>query len=320
VGTPGRVADHLRRETFPVRKIRTLVIDEFDKALEIGFEKEMKAIARALKYCRKKVLTSATFGVRLPAFLPMENAKTLNFLKDDIAEALTIKKVISPDKDKLETLGATLRHLGSELGIVFCNYKDSINRVSAYLTEHNIPHGCYYGGLEQKERERALIKFRNGTHRLIIATDLAARGLDIPEIKFIVHYHLPGRAEEFTHRNGRTARMNATGAAYVLTWEKEELPDYMPVLEEEVLSESQELLAPEWTTLFLSGGRKDKISKGDIVGLFIKQGQLDKGELGIIEIKPDCAFVSVVATKAHTVIALLDNVKLKKKKIRIREI
>lgn len=319
VGTPGRVADHLRRETFPVRKIKTLVIDEFDKALEIGFEKEMKAIVWTLKYCRKTILTSATYGVQLPDFLPMRKAVTLNYLEEK-SEALTLKKIISPTKDKLETLGKTLHHLGNDLGIVFCNYKESIRRISDYLTEQNIPHGCYYGGLEQKDRERALIKFRNGTHRLILATDLASRGLDIPEIKFIIHYHLPINAEAFTHRNGRTARMNATGAAYVLSWAEERLPHFLPELKEELLEKTIELEAPEWTTLFLSGGRKDKISKGDIVGLFIKQGQLDKSELGVIEIKQDCAFVGVAATKANSIIALLDNVRLKKKKIRIREI
>jgi superfamily II DNA/RNA helicase len=106
--------------------------------------------------------------------------------------------------------------LGNQPGIIFCNFKGSIQRVSDCLTKNNISHGCFFGGMEQIDRERALIKFRNGTHQLLIATDLASRGIDVPEIKFIIHYHLPNRSQEFTHRNGRTARMNADGTAYIL--------------------------------------------------------------------------------------------------------
>ena len=172
--------------------------------------------------------------------------------------------------------------------------------------------------MEQNDREQALIKFRNGTHQIIIATDLAARGIDVPEIKFIIHYHLPLRSEEFTHRNGRTARMNSKGTAYVLQWEKENLPDFIGELEEEVL-EGTDLPDPaSWQTLFVSGGRKDKISKGDIAGAFFRQANLEKKELGIIELKNDCAFVAIAANRVDHVIATLDNSRLKRKKVRVR--
>ena len=205
-------------------------------------------------------------------------------------------------------------------GIIFCNFKDSIQRVSDFLTEKNISHGCFYGGMEQKDRERALIKFRNGTHQIIIATDLAARGIDVPEIKFIIHYHLPIRSQEFTHRNGRTARMHNDGTAYVLHWVEEELPEFIEDLEEEVLTESPIPDASIWTTLFVSGGRKDKVSKGDIAGLFFRQGDLKKGELGIIELKQDCAFVAVPTKDAKRLVQILDNSRIKKRKVRIYKI
>jgi len=319
IGTPGRVADHIRRTTFSIEHISTLVLDEFDKSLEIGFEDEMEQIVYALKSCKQKVLTSATNAIDLPSFVRLNNPKLIERLGEKINK-LTIKKIVSPEKDKLTTLVKALCHLGDHPGIIFCNYKDSIQRVSEFLTENNIKHGCFYGGLEQNERERALIKFRNGTHKLIIATDLAARGLDIPEIKFIIHYHLPSREEEFTHRNGRTARMNADGTAYVLMWAEEESRDFIGELEEEVLTESFLPPTPDWATLFISGGRKDKISKGDIVGLFMKQGALKKDELGIIEIKPDCAFVAIKKNKAEKAILQLNNSRLKKKKVRIYKI
>ena len=319
VGTPGRVADHLQRETFKTSSIKTLVLDEFDKSLEVGFEKEMTAICTMLPKLEKKILTSATQKARIPEFVKLKDPVYVNYLKEVVSQ-LTVKAIVSPSKDKMETLVSAIDHLGSQPGIIFCNFKESIHRLSEYLTDNNINHGCFYGGMEQKERERALIKFRNGTHQLLIATDLAARGIDVPEIKFIIHYHLPLRKQEFTHRNGRTARMNKGGTAYVLHWSGEKLPDFIENLEVEKLSK---VLPPETThktTLFISGGRKDKISKGDIAGLFFKQGGLEGDELGTIELKQDCAFVSVPTEKHEELIEKLNNTKLKKRKIRVTKI
>jgi superfamily II DNA/RNA helicase len=316
VGTPGRVADHLRRETFSTDRIKTLVLDEFDKSLEIGFEDEMREILRMLPMVEKKILTSATQKVDIPAFVGLKDPVNLNYLGEKSSQ-LKIKKILSPDKDKLEALFKALCHIGNQPGIIFCNFKDTIQRVSDFLNEKKIRHGCFYGGMEQMDRERALIQFRNGTHQLLIATDLAARGIDVPEIKFILHYQLPRRKDEFIHRNGRTARMFNDGTAYILHWEREELPDYLGAVGIERLQEAPLLNKSAWTTLFISGGRKDKISKGDIAGLFFKQGKLNKEQLGIIELKQDCAFVGVHASQSKQLVELLDGCRLKNKKIRI---
>ncbi|MFT7071189.1 DEAD/DEAH box helicase [Patiriisocius sp. Uisw_017] len=317
IGTPGRVADHLRRESFTVRDLKTLVLDEFDKSLEIGFENEMREIIEHLPYIEKRILTSATSGLEVPDFVGLKNELVIDY-SDTNKTNLAIKKVVSPDKNKLQTLVDLLYHIGNEPGIIFCNFKDTINYVSEFLSDNDIPHGCFYGGLDQIERERALIKFRNGTHKIIIATDLAARGLDIPELNFIIHYQLPLKAEEFTHRNGRTARMNSTGTAYVLQWEQEFVPEFITTKEFLKPTNAKPSIVSKWATLFISGGRKDKISKGDIAGLFFKQGNLEKDELGIIELKHDCAFVAVPMNKADRVIEQTNNVRLKKKKVRIK--
>jgi superfamily II DNA/RNA helicase len=319
IGTPGRIADHLRNDTFPTHKISRLVLDEFDKSLEVGFETEMKEIVEALPSVKKRLLTSATFEVQVPAFVGLENPKIVDYLKGEQTQ-LTVKTIVSPTKNKLETLVKLISHIGNHQGIIFCNFKDTIQEVSDYLSENNISHGCFFGGMEQKDRERALIKFRNGTHTIIIATDLASRGLDIPEIKFIIHYQLPNRSHEFIHRNGRTARMFSDGTAYVIKYEKENLPYFIENSTIEKLKNAPVPPASKWTTLFISGGRKDKISKSDIAGLFFKQGLLGKEELGTIEIKLDCAFVSVDVSKAGNLIQTLDNTKLKNKKVRITEI
>jgi len=316
IGTPGRVADHIRRGTIGIDEIKTLVIDEYDKSLEMGFAAEMEEIVTALPNIKKKVLTSATQKVKIPAFVGISNSKHLNFLKD-ITIQLQLKTVVSPTEDKLKTLVQLLKHIGKKSGIVFCNLKDSIQKVSDYLIENNIDCVCFYGGLEQIDRERALIKFRNGTSRLLIATDLAARGIDDPEMDFIIHFELPARPDEFIHRNGRTSRMNSEGTAYILKWEEEILPSFIAGADILKLTTTNQDLTKEWETLYISAGRTDKISKGDIAGLFFKQGHLTKDELGMIELKPDCTYVSVPSSKSKQLIQQLNNSRLKKVKVRV---
>ena len=321
IGTPGRIADRFRRDKFPLEFINTLILDEFDKSLEVGFEKEMAEIVEALPNVQQRILTSATKDARIPEFIGLHKPVYLNYIDKGLSQ-LAIKIVLSPDKDKLNTLAKALNFIGDKPGIIFCSFKDALERVSDFLKEHNINHECFHGGMEQIDRERALIKFRNGTNQLLLATDLAARGLDIPEIEFILHYHLPLRIKEFTHRNGRTARMNRNGIAYILQWEEEELPDYIQAIDPGILNfEKHQKAKPsspvKWETLYITGGRLDKISKGDIVGLFIKQGEIQADQLGVIEIKQSCTYVGVHSNIAETLVEKTNNSKLKNKKVRI---
>ena len=318
IGTPGRISDHFANDRFSKEHIKTLILDEFDKSLEVGFEYEMRNIINQLSL-NKRILTSATQGVEIPDFVGLSKPNTVNYLKA-VTSKLQIRTVLSPAKNKLNTLLHLLNHLGNKQGIVFCNLKDSINNVSTFLESKNIKHGCFSGGMEQKDRERSLIKFRNGTNQLLIATDLAARGIDVPEMSFIIHYELPQAIEEFTHRNGRTARVSAEGTAFVLKWKDERLPDFIKHADLQDISKQAERSPVFWETLFISGGRKDKISKGDIAGLFIKQGKLSKDQLGDIELKQDCAFVAVPSTLTAELIEKLNNSRLKKKKVRIYEV
>lgn len=320
IGTPGRVSDHLFRNTISTASIRTLILDEFDKSLEIGFETEMKTIVRALPMVQQKILTSATHNAEIPSFVGINEPLMVNFLGDEKEGKLEMKTVISPAKDKVETLLKLLSNIGGKPGIVFCNFKASIQRVSDFLNENGVGHACFYGGMEQQDRERALLKFRNGTHQLLLATDLAARGIDIPDLDFIIHYHLPIKEQEFTHRNGRTARMHKGGVAYILKWEKERLPDFIPELPSEELKDLPVPKLPHWQTLFISGGRKDKISKGDIAGLLIKQAGLSGDQVGVIELKQDCAFVAVQSNDIVQLVEKINNTRLKKKKVRIKEV
>jgi len=317
IGTPGRIADHFGNNRFSKSSIKTLILDEFDKSLEVGFEYEMRGIINELPSINKRILTSATQGVEIPGFVKLDKPTIINYLKEKVTSKLAIKTVVSPTKNKLQTLLDLLLHIGYQPGIVFCNLKDSIDKVSDFLDKNNISHACFSGGMEQRDRERSLIKFRNGTCQVLIATDLAARGIDIPEMKYIIHYELPKASDEFTHRNGRTARVNAKGTAYVLKWVKEYLPDFINKSKVEDISKKAPHKEQFWETLFISGGRKDKISKGDIAGLFFKQGEINKDQLGTIELKQDCAFVAVPQTIAIELIEKLNNTRLKKKKVRV---
>jgi len=316
IGTPGRIADHLHNGVIKPTEIKTLVLDEFDKSLEVGFEDEMKDIINALPFLENKILTSATQKVAIPSFMGINKPKKINHLKETTS-LLKLKTVISSDKTKLTSLEKILNHTSNQRGIVFCNFKDSIRLVSEFLDKKNIAHTSFYGGLEQIDRERALIMFRNGTTRILLATDLAARGIDVPELNFIIHFELPPKEDEFIHRNGRTARMNSNGTAFIIKWKEEELP---PFIEDSTIlniKSSSQQTETNWETLYISGGRKDKISKGDIAGLFFKQGGLKRDELGIIELKQDCSFVAVPKNKSKKLINLLNNKKIKNRKVRI---
>jgi superfamily II DNA/RNA helicase len=316
VGTPGRISDHFDRKTVSVENINILVLDEFDKSLAMGFEEEMSYVVSKLEKLQKRVMVSATAKVQLPRFMGEITPKVLNFnLEDDkTTDQLQLRTIISDDKDKIERLYELLCFIGSESALIFCNHRESTERVVELLKEKGIESiAHFHGGMEQLDREKALIKFRNGTATFLVATDLAARGLDIPDVKHVVHYHFPLKKEEFIHRNGRTARMNADGTAYLLLFEKESQPDYLGRLPE-LLEFSINPVAPlpsEWSTIYISGGKKDKLNKVDIVGFLSKKGELEKGDLGLIEVMD---FMSFAAVKTHKINDLLKKIRTEKMK------
>jgi superfamily II DNA/RNA helicase len=318
IGTPGRLADHFEQERFTTNAIKTLVIDEFDLSIEVGAGGEMKDIMNYLPHVTKRILTSATQGTSIPGYLKMDKAVTLNFLKEKEHSKLMVKTVLSPSENKHNTLVNLLYFLGNEPGIVFCNKKDTIEDLSRFLDKKEITHTCFHGGMEQRDRERALIQLRNGSASVLVASDLASRGIDIPEMTYIIHFEIPSAYQEYTHRNGRTARVNSKGTAYVIKGKSEVFPEFIEKSKVETIPMNSGDWKPQfWTTLFISGGRKDKISKGDIAGLFFKIGKINKDQLGVIELKQDCAFVAVPSSIAGILVDQLNNTRLKKKKVRV---
>ena len=322
IGTPGRVADHIRRNNFAVEDITTLVLDEFDKSLELGFQEEMSFIIGSLPSVKKRILTSATESVRIPDFIGISSPVRLNFLspiEKPEEDELLVRTVFSPDKDKSETLFRLICSIGNKSMIVFCNHRESVERTSHLLKEKGIVNVFYHGGMEQQERESAMCKFKNGTSNILVTTDLASRGLDIPDIKYIIHYHLPATEDVYTHRNGRTARMEAGGKSVLILSEEEKLPPYITGKVQEIaLSEKLELPEkPKWSTLFIAAGKKDKVNKIDIVGFLSNKGLLKKDDIGLIEVKDFFSFVAVRKLKVGAVMELIKDEKIKNKKVRI---
>ena len=321
VGTPGRISHHLRRKNLIVDDTHTLILDEFDKSLEFGFKDEMDFIIGQCKRLKKRILTSATALDEIPTFVGLRKSVELNYTTEhkELKSSLVVKAVRVEGDDKLEALMLLLGKINSKSTIVFCNHREAVNRISEQLSIHKVDHGFYHGGLEQIDREKTLIKLRNGSINLLITTDLAARGLDIPEIDAVIHYQFPATEDVMIHRNGRTARMNANGTAYFLLDINDHLPKFMTIVPvEETLPKQLILPAPcEWKTLYLSAGKKDKINKMDIVGMLLQKGQLQKEELGKIEVLDHSAYVAVKATKIIKTLQLIKEEKIKNKKIKM---
>jgi len=319
VGTPGRIAHHIRLENFDTAKVQTLVLDEFDKALEFGFQDDMEYIIRQLPAVKKRILTSATKMDEIPRFTGVSNPLKIDFLRNKTnAPDLQQKVVIAEAADKLEALFALICKIGTKATLVFCNHREAVDRISDMLWEMGLPNDIFHGGMEQEDRERALLKFRNGSHKILVTTDLASRGLDIPEIEYVIHYQLPHNEEAFVHRNGRTARMHAKGTSYLILAPDEKLPYLKQDPEVEVLPEKNVIPKPsEWATLYIAAGKKDKINKVDIVGLLLQKGQLAKEDLGLIEVLDHTSYAGVKRNKIEQVVKLVKAEKIKNKKVKI---
>lgn len=323
IGTPGRMNDHLGKQNFEAADVQTLIIDEFDKCLEFGFQEEMATVIGQLPRLKRRFLLSATDAEEIPRFTGLNQTLKLNFLSVDepISERIHIYKVLSPIKDKLETLYQLLCTLGNKSTLVFCNHRESVERVGKYLQSQKYPCGIFHGGMEQDDRERSLYKFRNGSCHVLISTDLAARGLDIPEIENIVHYHMPIQEDGYIHRNGRTARWEAEGNSYIILHPEENLPAYIQDEPDwfEIPKNIPHPAQPQFVTLYIGKGKKDKINKIDIVGFLSKKGNLGKEEIGRIDVKDHYAYVAITRKKIKETLKSIKNEKIKGVKTIIEE-
>ncbi|WP_312343385.1 DEAD/DEAH box helicase [Chryseobacterium binzhouense] len=319
IGTPGRIKYHLQNRNFDASTIKSLVLDEFDKALELGFQEDMEYIIGNLKGLSQRILTSATAMNEIPKFTGLQNEKIIDFLKlGENKPDIQLRKVMTISEEKLDTLFHLICKIGNKRTLIFCNHREAVDRISELLKDKGIDRETFHGGMEQDERERALLKFRNDSARVLITTDLAARGLDVPEVESIVHYQLPPKEDAFIHRNGRTARMNAKGFVYLIMTEEENFPFIKNDVPVEDVKEFTKV--PEKTpfqTIYISAGKKDKVNKVDIVGFLMKKGELQKEDVGLIEVKDTTSYVAVSRSKVNALLKKLSSERLKNKKVKM---
>lgn len=313
--TPGRLNDHLKKGNIPSYTIKYIVIDEFDKCLEMGFRDEMSDIIQKLKGVRRHILLSATDAEEIPDFVRMGNITRVDFLDktEQIPERIKIYEVHSPEKDKLDVLSKLIRSFGEQSSIVFLNYRDSVERTDEYLRKQGFSTSMFHGGMEQKYREDALYKFSNGSTNVFVSTDLASRGLDIPDIDNIIHYHLPLNKESYIHRVGRTARWDAKGRAFFLLGPGESMPEYIEDVPSvyDIPDNLPAPALPRMATIYIGKGKKDKISKGDIVGFLCKKGNLESSEIGRIDVKDRYTYAAISRPKLNQVLKMTQGEKIK---------
>jgi len=314
-GTPGRLNDHLDKGNISPYAVRYLIIDEFDKCLEMGFHEEMARLLKKLPGISRRILLSATDAEQIPDFVQIGRVQRLDYLMEEeqVPDRVTLFEVKSPEKDKLETLKKLLCDLGDSQSIVFLGFRDAVERVDDYLRRQGFATSAFHGGMEQKQREDALYKFSNGSANVFISTDLASRGLDIPEIANIIHYHLPLNEQELIHRVGRTARWDKQGRAFFIVGPEESMPQFVDgdIQQFELSADSQQPAAPKMATVYIGKGKKDKISKGDIVGFLCKKGGLEPSEIGRISVTDRYAYAAISRPKLNQVLRLTKGEKIK---------
>lgn len=329
-GTPGRLNDHLVKGNIVADDVRFLIIDEFDKCLEMGFQNEMAILLSNLPYVKRRVLLSATESEAMPRFVNMGHTQRLDYRQEEeqVSSRVHIYSIESPQNDKLEPLRQLLLERGEESTVVFLNYRESVERVADYLRKAGFTLSAFHGGLEQKQREDALYRFANGSANIMVCTDLASRGLDIPDIDNIVHYHLPETEQNYVHRVGRTARWDKQGRSFFLLKAGEHIPDYVEEtptaynLKADVDGSTPERVPaqPKMVTIYIGKGKRDKLSRGDIVGFLCKKGGLQGSEIGKISVEERFTYVAIAREKLRQVLKNTAGEKIKGVKTIIEEV
>ncbi len=320
IGTPGRISDHLRRNSFDSSTITTLILDEFDKSLEAGFKDEMEFIIKQSPNVVTRVLTSATAIPEIPEYTGIKNPVVLDYsVKGATGSVLKVNSVKTDGTDKLQLLFKLICFIGSETTIIFCNHREAVDRIGDLLVENGIKHGRYHGGMIQEKRELELIKFRNTSERILVTTDLASRGLDISHVSNIIHYQMPSSESVWIHRNGRTARMDKNGTAWIVLAGTDFIPEFIDTTVEEITLPDDLSIPklPEYLTIYISAGKKEKISRADVAGFIIKKGLLSASEVGRIDVLDHASLVAVNRLKARELLRNISGQRLKNKAVKV---
>ena len=329
VGTPGRIKDHLRKKTLNLGQISTLVLDEADRMLDMGFFDDIESIIKETPKSRQTLLFSATYPEHIETLSGRFQKDPEKISAPSLHEETQLQQLfyLTKRSRKLESLETLLGHYQPESAIVFCHTKDTTREVSAHLKENDIPALALNGDLEQRDRDQVLIQFRQQSCRILVATDVAARGLDINDLPAVINYDLPKDPESYVHRIGRTGRAGKQGLAISLLADRERHKlesignfqnceyDVTPI---ETLNNKSKMPTPDYVTLCISAGRKEKVRPGDILGALTGDAGIKGSAVGNITVSDYAAFVAVETTVAGEAIKKLAAGKIKGRKFKVR--
>jgi ATP-independent RNA helicase DbpA len=333
VGTPGRVADHLSRGTLDLGEVTTLVLDEADRMLDMGFQEELDAVVDATPVWRQTLMFSATFPAEIEAVAKRIMRKAERVTATATHDDATIEQhfyIANDDAARLNALRLLLLHHQPESTVVFCNTKKETQELAEALRQHKFSALAIHGDLEQNDRDRTLVRFANKSVAVLVATDVAARGLDIDALDAVVNYHIASDPEIHVHRIGRTGRAGSTGFAFTLYSESERykidrVGDYLSLAIKAEELPSKKLLQqapaqPAMATLQVDGGKKQKIRPGDILGALTGEHGIDGKQVGKINIFTDSSYVAVNRDAVSAALKKLGQGKLKGRSFKVRRV
>ena len=323
VGTPGRLLDHFSRETIHLEKIKTLILDEADRMLDMGFADDILKLVSNLPKQRQTLLFSATYPEKIDRLTSsiLKNPIEVNLQNSETK--VDIEEFVYRVEDKEKALLTTLKHFQPSLAIIFCNTKAKTIEVSNWLDEKGFDVATLNGDLEQYERQEMLLQFANGSLPLLVATDLASRGLDIEGVDLVINYDIPMKEEIYTHRIGRTGRADKSGLAVTLCDEYglRKLSEIKPNLKVDAIDTLKPnknfYMQGEVATLCIDGGKKKKIRAGDILGTLCKDIGIDNKHIGKINVYATHAYVAIDKSMIKKAFNGLKNGKIKGKKLRV---
>ncbi|MFT7128598.1 MAG: ATP-independent RNA helicase DbpA [Gammaproteobacteria bacterium] len=332
VGTPGRITDHLRKKTLSIDSINTLVLDEADRMLAMGFIDDIESIIDQTPKDRQTLLFSATYPDDISDLSARFQRDPLKVSVESIHSDDHIDQMfyICDRKRKHENLVQLLTHYDHVSAVVFCNTKQETKDVSRYLDDCGFYSLALHGDLEQRDRDQILIRFKQQSCRILVATDVAARGLDIDDLPAVINYDLPRDPETYVHRIGRTGRAGKKGFAISLLSESEGYKlDAIGAYQnldtkcEKISSlpeTNRSIAPPTFVTLSIGGGRKDKVRPGDILGALTGDAGIDSSAVGNIEIMDYAAYVAIDRKQADKALGRLLNGKIKGRKFKVRKL
>lgn len=331
VGTPGRIEDHLGRGTLKLADVHTLILDEADRMLDMGFQDVLERIVDQIPKQRQTLLFSATFPEQIQTIARRIMNQPVNIEVESTHDNLSIEQhfyKVSDNKQRLVALRLLLQQFHPESTLVFCNTKKETQEVADQLAAFGFSVLALHGDLEQRDRDQTLIRFANRSASVLVATDVAARGLDIHALDAVINYHIAHDAESHLHRIGRTGRAGSTGIACSLYSDKESHrvaqleANVDPILDSEPLPSltllDKPVMKPAMATLQIDGGKKQKIRPGDILGALTGEQGIDGKQVGKIHLADNWAFVAVSRDATKPALKKLTEGKLKGRSFRVR--